>query len=58
VIHAGLECGILGASHPGMDIVSFGPPSAAPTPRASGRDASVDKAWQLLRAILTDIATG
>src|SRR5262249_47327536 len=25
VIHAGLECGIIGAKYPGIDIVSFGP---------------------------------
>jgi len=24
-IHAGLECGILGANYPGMDMISFGP---------------------------------
>ena len=59
VIHAGLECGILGASHPGMDIVSFGPTiRGAHAPGERVEVASVDKAWQLLRAILTDIATG
>jgi len=59
VIHAGLECGILGASHPGMDIVSFGPTiRGAHAPGERVEIASVDKAWQLLRAILTDIATG
>jgi dipeptidase D len=25
VIHAGLECGIIGAKYPGLDVVSFGP---------------------------------
>jgi dipeptidase D len=25
VIHAGLECGIIGAKYPAMDMVSFGP---------------------------------
>ena len=59
VIHAGLECGILGASHPGMDIVSFGPTiRGAHAPGERVEVASVDKAWQLLRTILTDIATG
>ena len=59
VIHAGLECGILGASHPGMDIVSFGPTiRGAHAPGERVEIASVDKAWQLLRAILADIATG
>ena len=26
VIHAGLECGIIGAVVPGLDMISFGPP--------------------------------
>ncbi len=25
VIHAGLECGILGGTYPGLDMISFGP---------------------------------
>ena len=25
VIHAGLECGIIGANCPGLDMISFGP---------------------------------
>jgi len=25
VIHAGLECGILGGNYPGLDMISFGP---------------------------------
>lgn len=59
VIHAGLECGILGASHPGMDIVSFGPTiRGAHAPGERVEIASVDKAWKLLTALLADIAAG
>ena len=25
IIHAGLECGIIGAKYPGMDMISIGP---------------------------------
>ena len=59
VIHAGLECGIIAAKYPGLDIVSFGPTiRGAHAPGERVEIASVDKAWQLLRAILADIATG
>ena len=30
VIHAGLECGIIGATHPGLDMISFGPTLRSP----------------------------
>ena len=30
VIHAGLECGIIGAACPGLDMISFGPTSRSP----------------------------
>ncbi|KAB2966354.1 aminoacyl-histidine dipeptidase [Zoogloea sp.] len=58
VIHAGLECGIIGSRYPGMDIVSFGPTiRGAHAPGERVEVASVGKAWQLLRAILADAAT-
>ena len=31
VIHAGLECGIIGAVVPGLDMISFGPTSVSYT---------------------------
>jgi dipeptidase D len=53
VIHAGLECGIIGAQYPGMDIVSFGPTiRGAHAPGESVLIASVGHCWQLLRALL------
>lgn len=57
VIHAGLECGIIGSRYPGMDIVSFGPTiRGAHAPGERVEVESVGKAWQLLRAILADAA--
>lgn len=53
VIHAGLECGIIAAKYPGMDIVSFGPTiRGAHAPGESVDVASVTRTWQLLTAIL------
>ena len=57
VIHAGLECGIIAAKYPGMDIVSFGPTiRGAHAPGESVDIASVERTWQLLTAILTELA--
>ena len=57
VIHAGLECGIIGAKYPGLDIVSFGPTiQGAHAPGESVEVASVGRCWDLLKAILAEIA--
>lgn len=57
VIHAGLECGIVAATSPGMDIVSFGPEiEHAHTPEERVSIASVDKFLNLLKATLERIA--
>lgn len=59
VIHAGLECGIIAARHPGIDIVSFGPTiRGAHAPGERVDVASVAKAWRLLAAIVAAIAAG
>jgi dipeptidase D len=56
VIHAGLECGLIAARYPGLDIVSFGPTiRGAHAPGESVAVASVGKTWQLLQAILTAV---
>ncbi|OWY40359.1 cytosol nonspecific dipeptidase [Xenophilus sp. AP218F] len=53
VIHAGLECGILGSKYPGMDMVSFGPNiRGAHAPGERVEVESVGKAWHLLKAVL------
>jgi dipeptidase D len=57
VIHAGLECGIIGAKHPGMDTVSFGPTiRGAHAPGEAVEVASVGRCWHLLRAILAAVS--
>lgn len=57
VIHAGLECGLIGARYPGMDIVSFGPTiRGAHAPGEAVEIAAVARTWQLLRAILGALA--
>ncbi len=57
VIHAGLECGIIGAKYPQMDIVSFGPTiRGAHAPGERVQIASVERCWHLLRAILAQAA--
>lgn len=56
VIHAGLECGILTAIWPDMDMVSFGPNiRGAHAPGERVEVASVDQAWRLLVAVLASI---
>ena len=56
VIHAGLECGIIGAKYPGLDIVSFGPTiRGAHAPGEAVDIGSVGRCWHLLRAILAAV---
>lgn len=56
VIHAGLECGIIGAKYPAMDMVSFGPTiRGAHAPGERVEVESVGKAWQLLKAVLAAV---
>ncbi|MFZ5440882.1 MAG: aminoacyl-histidine dipeptidase [Myxococcota bacterium] len=57
VIHAGLECGIIGAKYPGLDTVSFGPTiRGAHAPGERVEIASVDRCYRLLRTILERVA--
>jgi dipeptidase D len=59
VIHAGLECGIIAAKYPGMDIVSFGPTiRGAHAPGEAVEVESVGRTWQLLKAVLAAASTG
>lgn len=56
VIHAGLECGIIGALRPQMDLVSFGPTLRSPhTPNERCYIPSVDKYWTFVKTILERI---
>lgn len=53
VIHAGLECGVIGAKYPKMDMVSFGPTMRSPhTPNERCYIPSVEKYWQFVLATL------
>jgi len=59
VIHAGLECGILAAKHPGMDIVSYGPTiRGAHAPGEAVKVDTVAHCWTLLKDIATAVAKG
>lgn len=56
VIHAGLECGILGAIEPKLDMVSFGPTIRHPhSPDEKVNIESVGKFWDFLVATLEHI---
>ncbi len=53
VIHAGLECGIIGAVMPGLDMISFGPTLQCPhTPEERCNIPSVQKFYDFLIATL------
>ena len=53
VIHAGLECGIIGATYPGLDMVSFGPTLRSPhSPDERAYIPSVAKFYAFLVATL------
>lgn len=58
VIHAGLECGIIGAPYPKMEMVSFGPTiTGAHSPEERVSITSVQKFWGYLLDILKAIPT-
>ncbi|MBN2350175.1 MAG: aminoacyl-histidine dipeptidase [Bacteroidales bacterium] len=57
-IHAGLECGIIGASYPQMDMISFGPTIKYPhSPDEKVHIGSVGKFWDYLIKTLENIPT-
>lgn len=56
VVHAGLECGVIGAKCPGMDMVSFGPTLRSPhTPNERLYIPSVERYWRFVTTILERI---
>lgn len=56
-IHAGLECGILEAKNPGLDMVSFGPTiEGAHSPDERVNIKTVEKFYDLLKGILKRVA--
>ncbi|MBK8973082.1 MAG: aminoacyl-histidine dipeptidase [Hahellaceae bacterium] len=57
VIHAGLECGIIGANYPLLDMVSFGPIiRGAHSPDERVEIASVEAFWRLLRNMIAALS--
>ena len=57
VIHAGLECGILGSKYPHLDMISFGPLiRGAHSPDERVELASVEEFWSMLQALIEDLA--
>ena len=55
-IHAGLECGILGGTYPGLDMISFGPTIRYPhSPDEKVNIPSVAKFWEFLVETLRNI---
>jgi len=56
IIHAGLECGILGTHYPNMDMISFGPTIRYPhSPDEKVNIATVSKFWDFLLETLKNI---
>lgn len=56
IIHAGLECGIIGRNYPGMDMISFGPTIEHPhSPDERVNIASVQKFYHFLLAALREL---
>lgn len=54
--HAGLECGIIGANYPDMEMVSFGPTiRGAHSPDEKANIPSVQKFWGFFKEILAEI---
>ncbi|MDD4881565.1 MAG: peptidase dimerization domain-containing protein, partial [Gallionellaceae bacterium] len=57
VIHAGLECGLLAASHPHLEMISFGPDiRGAHAPGERVEIESVERCWVLLKAVIQALA--
>ena len=56
IIHAGLECGIIGEKYPEMEMISFGPTLRHPhSPDEKVEIASVGRYWKFLTALLENI---
>ncbi len=58
MMHAGLECGIIGAAYPGLDMISFGPTIEHPhSPQERVNIKTVENFWKILCATLAHIPT-
>ncbi|NNF98663.1 MAG: beta-Ala-His dipeptidase [Desulfobacteraceae bacterium] len=53
IMHAGLECGIIGTKYPGMDMISLGPTIENPhSPDERLHIPSIDRFWRFLCTLL------
>jgi dipeptidase D len=53
VIHAGLECAVIGDIYPGMDMISFGPTIRNPhSPSERMHIPSIEMVWNFLTALI------
>ena len=56
VVHAGLECSLIGQVYPKMDLISFGPTLRSPhTPNERCNIRSVGRFWRFLQTLLAEI---
>ena len=56
VVHAGLECSLIGQVYPNMDLISFGPTLRSPhTPNERCNIPSVGRFWTFLKTLLAEI---
>ena len=56
VVHAGLECSLIGQVYPKMDLISFGPTLRSPhTPNERCNIPSVGRFWEFLKTLLAEI---
>ncbi len=59
VIHAGLECAVIGDRYPGMDMISFGPTiQDLHSPAERLHLPSIGRVWEFLTALLAAFTTG
>lgn len=57
MIHAGLECGLIGGKKPGMDMISFGPTMKNPhSPDEKLFVPSVERVWEFIVHLLASYA--
>jgi dipeptidase D len=55
VMHAGLECGVIGAMYEGLEMISIGPTLEYPhSPQERLHLPAVQKVWDFLKALLKD----
>ncbi len=56
VIHAGLECGVIGAKYKGMEMISFGPLiTDAHSPDERMSLTSLEKVWRFTKTLLKEL---